>query len=204
MADPMSAEQARAELRNRGANMLPDEKNRLMNIAAGVEGPIGRQPMTISPFGRPRMGGPLQPEELAAGEDDEIIDVEVPQDFTLTLAGHRRVHFRAGVQRIPRSLLGHYYVQANGVRERPQRAGAATGATTAQAVAAAAAATGTGEPGDLDIPDDWTTWHHQTRISLARRLAPSETIDNAQKADEIIAAEKATRDRAKADANVTE
>lgn len=40
-----------------------------------------------------------------------------------------------------------------------------------------------------DIPEDWGELHHNSRIAMARRIAPDAQIDTAEAADAVIRAE---------------
>lgn len=54
-------------------------------------------------------------EEIAAKGDEKLVKMIFPKRVTLTLANHLRLDFNPGVQDVPESLTGHWYLKANGV-----------------------------------------------------------------------------------------
>lgn len=54
-------------------------------------------------------------EEIAAKGDEKLVKMIFPKKVTLTLANHLRLDFNRGVQDVPESLTGHWYLAANGV-----------------------------------------------------------------------------------------
>lgn len=40
-----------------------------------------------------------------------------PHDLLVTLADHTRVQFRKGIERVPESMVDHFYLRVNGVKE---------------------------------------------------------------------------------------
>lgn len=63
---------------------------------------------------------PKRPHEMREG-DEELVACTVPKTFQLTLNdGITKVSFLEGVRQIPKSLLEHWYVKANGVVPQPE------------------------------------------------------------------------------------
>jgi len=58
---------------------------------------------------------PKRPEDIRKG-DEEMVACLVPNDFTLTLDDRvTKVEFLAGIRKVPKSLLEHWYVKAQKV-----------------------------------------------------------------------------------------
>ena len=51
----------------------------------------------------------------AADLNEETVLMQFPRKVTLTLSHSQRIRFEAGVQAVPKSLVGHWYLKANGV-----------------------------------------------------------------------------------------
>jgi hypothetical protein len=64
------------------------------------------------------VAGPMLTPAQAAKPGETLVDCVVPKKFILTMDDHRRVQFEAGIERVPQSLVDHWYVKANKVKAR--------------------------------------------------------------------------------------
>lgn len=63
---------------------------------------------------------PVRPHDLRQG-DEEMVACIVPKTFQLTRDDRfTKVEFLQGIRQIPKSLLNHWWVKANGVKPQPE------------------------------------------------------------------------------------
>lgn len=94
-------------------DMLNEAAARAPMFAAPVEPGVATDPTVVEPV---ITTSPLQavaPNDIAT--DEELVAVNVPRAFNLTLDNGQIVAYKAGGHRVPASHLEHWYAHANGM-----------------------------------------------------------------------------------------
>lgn len=95
-----------------------EEERREREAKAQAEEEAARAEAEAKTAHLPQPGTPRRPPMTgaeAAGEDEKMVKMNFPHPVTITLPGYIPVHFPAGVQDVPESIVEHGYLADNGV-----------------------------------------------------------------------------------------